>query len=510
MKKIILTIFTTAVVLIIQAQVPRTSYFMDKYANRHQLNPALTPAWGYINFPGLGNIYIGTESNLRLSNFVYPPDTGRLQTFMHRDVKADDFLKRVKKSNHIGGHFNLNVLGFGFYVNNDKFFSFDMNVKTEVGMNIPKDVFTMFKRGMTDSAGTAYNIKNMNVVARAYTEFALGYAQDVNESLRVGGKLKFLIGHADARLKVDRMDVLMSPDIWTIHPTATGTILGNFLVPEYDSAGNIRIDKVATPEKLGTSNFFGGYGAAIDLGAVYNFDKILGNLQGFTVSFGLTDLGFITYSKDKVIQAQAQHEVIYEGFDLQFENSELKIDFDKLTGQFTNMLELREIPATGDVTRALRTTTNLGLEYSFLQNKMSAGLLWSTHFGLPSTFSELTLSYNLRPVNWFSLSLSSSVAHGFFRSAGWAMNITPKYGLNLFIGMDYVPFAWTPKLDKLDYGVPFGLPIYTANVNVNFGLSIPLGRNRHHNYPRSRGSRDRDKNTDTDINIEDLPLLDEE
>jgi hypothetical protein len=213
-------------------------------------------------------------------------------------------------------------------------------------------------------------------------------------------------------------------------------------------------------------------------------------------------LGFIRYSNSS--QAQAGGKVIH-GSDMtiiRYKDDSLRIDFDHLTDQLEKMIEFRPTSATEGMTRGLRTATNLGLEYSFSQNKMSAGLLWSTYFGLPRTFSELTLSYNLRPVNWFSLSLSSSVAHGFFRSAGWAMNITPKHGLNLFIGMDYIPFAWTPKLDKLD----FGLPIYTANVNFNFGLSIPLGGNRHSNYPRSRKIV-KDVDVDVkDVNIDDLPL----
>jgi len=124
---------------------------------------------------------------------------------------------------------------------------------------------------------------------------------------------------------------------------------------------------------------------------------------------------------------------------------------------------------------------------------MSAGLLWSAHWGLPRVYNEWTISYNLRPVNWFAFTLSSSFNHGFFRSAGWAMNITPKYGLAFFFGMDYVPFAFAPKWDQLNdmigFELPFGPMIYTANINFNFGLSIPLGGNRYHKFPSRREIR---------------------
>jgi hypothetical protein len=477
-----------------QAQMPRTSYFMDKYANRHQRNPALSPAWGYVNIPGAGGINVATESNLRLSDIFYPLDNGKLGLWLNENVDSDEALKNFKKSNHIGANVNVNVLGFGFYTLNHKFFSFDYNLKIEAGANLPKTFFEFPKRGMTDSTGTTYNLKNINVAARVHSEFAMGYAQDISEDLRVGGKFKFLIGHTDARLMVDQMNILMSRDVWTINTKATGTILGAGLITfEEDSAGIIK--NFNTLDNVSLNSIFGGYGAAVDFGVVYKLDNFLDNLlpdfmlKGFTASFSLTDLGFIRYNKNNVAQAQSSEGEMIHTADSEIikigDNDGIKVDLDHLKDQFTDLIGLRETHTTKGMARGLRTTANLGLEYSFLEDKMSAGLLWSTHFGLPKTHNEITLSYNLRPCNWFSLTLSSSLAHGFFRSAGWAMNLTPKYGLNFFFGMDYVPFAYTAKFDMKigEKDISFiGLPIHTSNLNFNFGMSVPIGGNRYHKY----------------------------
>ncbi|MCL2412818.1 MAG: DUF5723 family protein [Bacteroidales bacterium] len=501
MKKIIFIIFTATFVFSLQAQTLRTSYFMDKYHNRHQRNPAMSPAWGYISLPVLGNIQLGLQSNMRLADFLFPvgDGSGQLTTFLNPDISSNDFLRRISRFGEaLSVDANVGVLGFGFYTREHEFWSFDLNVRANGGMSIPKDFFVLLKDLDT---GRTYNFQNLNASFRAYVEFAFGHARDLTDDIRVGGKFKFLVGVADVRGFVDNFSLRTAAyidDVWTANTRGTGTVLGNFLEFEFDTATGI-MNGIRTPDNFAAGDLFGGFGAAIDLGVVWNMDNFLSTmlpgvpfLNGFTASFGLTDLGFIRYRNSS--QVRAGGEFIFDGTDLSFENSEFNIDFDHIRDEFLEMFDFRPTDATSGMARGLRTTMNAGLEYSFLNNMMSAGLLWSTHFGLPRAFNELTLSYNLRPADWFAISLSSSIVNGFFRSAGWAMNFTPKWGLNFFFGMDYVPFAWTPSWDELNdlvgFRLPFGPPIYASNINFNFGVSVPLGHNRHHNFPTRRERRD--------------------
>jgi len=494
MKKNIFTILVATFAFCVQAQTLRTSYFMDKYHNRHQRNPAMSPAWGYISFPGLGNLHFGLQSNMRLADFLFPvgDGSGQMKTFLHPDVSSNDFLRRISRFGEaLSVDAKASVLGFGFYTKHNRFWSFDLNVRANGGMNIPKDFFALLK-GL--DAGQTYNFENLNISARAYTEFALGHARDINENIRVGGKFKFLVGHADGRINIDDMSVRTAAvitDPWVVNAKVTGALLGSFLAFDFDSAGVLR--GVDMNDNLEISDIFSSWGAAIDLGVVWNMDNFLGNLlplplNGFTLSASLTDLGFIRYRNSSQVQTDAQ--TVFEGGHISFENSNVNFDLSEFVDNFLEMVRPLSTGATEGMARGLRTTANVGLEYSFLNNKMSAGLLWSTHFGLPRAFNELTLSYNLRPTNWFALSLSSSIANGFFRSAGWAMNLTPRWGLNFFFGMDYVPFAWTPRINDFDWGTRFGVPIYNANFNFNFGMSIPLGGNRHSNFPTRRERRE--------------------
>ena len=60
----------------------RTAYFLDGYTYRYRFNPSFAPERGFFAIPALGNIGIGAESNLGLSNFYFPTGNGSLNTFI--------------------------------------------------------------------------------------------------------------------------------------------------------------------------------------------------------------------------------------------------------------------------------------------------------------------------------------------------------------------------------------------------------------------------------------------
>ncbi|MCL2027568.1 MAG: DUF5723 family protein [Bacteroidales bacterium] len=507
MKKILITALTAIFALNVQGQTLRTSYFMDKYHMSHQRNPAMSPSMGYVNLPVVGNLFLGLESNIKLADFLYPvgPKNDRqLGTFMHPEISSNQFLRKIGRLGEtVGADANISVLGFGFYTKHNRFWSADLNVKVNAGANIPKDVFAFMKQLDLGEDG-GFDWKNLNVAARGYVELAIGHARDIEilgHDFRMGAKIKPLVGLVDGRIKVDDLTLRTTAEKWTLNADAYASVLGGLVTLEEKRDAENNLDGVdfglvdlGNVEIMDLINF----GVALDLGVVYNMDNLLEALlpslplKGFTVSLGITDLGFIRYKQST--GAAFDKNFWYDGVKVVREKDEegkgsWKEDLDYLKDQFDEIAKNIEITGEGGkVSRGLRTTTNIGLEYSFLNDKMSAGLLYSTHWGLPRRFNELTLSYNLRPCRWYSLSLSTSVWNGFFRTAGWAMNFTPKYVFNFFIGMDYFPFAWTPQIGD-NWPLPWGLPVYNANFNLNLGMSIPLGGNRHAKYGGTKRER---------------------
>lgn len=440
------------------SQLNRTSYFMDKYTHRHVLNPAMTPKHGYFYLPGLGPLSLGVETNMGISTFLFPlSNSNRLGTFLHPEVSSEQFLSKIQEKNTFSFDNTLNILSFGFFApGGSGFWTFDLGVKTNANLNIPYNFFSFLKNGMS-SRNTFYDIKNFKVAVDVYSEAALGYSRDITDELRVGGKVKFLVGVGGAEFNFQKFDIHMSEDAWGVSTLAEGRVYGEGVSFTTDSLGHIDGAKV---ENMGV----GGYGGAIDLGAVYKFED-------FRFSFGLTDLGFISYKKDNVKVARADGSVSFTGFDGLNIGDSNKIEgldgaIDNLKDDLLTMAEFHEI-ASESKNRFLRTTISAGVEYILWDDKFTAGLLSTTRFGAPRVTTELTLSANLRPVNWFAFSASYSFIASQFGSIGWGLHFTPKWGLNLFLGGDYIPLRVTPQF----------IPVKDANFNFYFGLSVPIGCN---------------------------------
>ena len=208
-----------------------------------------------------------------------------------------------------------------------------------------------------------------------------------------------------------------------------------------------------------------GFGFGIDLGASY---KILNNL---TVSAAILDLGFINWSKSNTTIAKTEGEHTYNDFmnDIDPDNYNPE-DFenmnpDEIQNYVTSntdifdldLIQFQEGEAKSRKT-TLRSTLNIGAEITLLNNKLGFGVLSSTQFTLPSSYSELTVSANYRPRNWFGATLSYSFLHSEFKTVGIGLKLGP-----IFIGSDYL-------MTKA--------PGDANRANAYIGCSIPLGKKR--------------------------------
>ena len=144
------------------------------------------------------------------------------------------------------------------------------------------------------------------------------------------------------------------------------------------------------------------------------------------------------------------------------------------TYNYSNYNEFEDIVQSGDVlnydllglkiddsqsksrTTSLHSTLVFGAEYSLLNNWLVLGALSTTRMVEPKTQSELTLSANIRPRNWFNLAASYSIIQSAGKSFGLAMKLGP-----LFVGTDYM-----------------FLGSNTKSVNAFLGISFPLGKKK--------------------------------
>lgn len=431
------------------AQV-KSAYFMEGSVQRLDMNASFVPLRGYVNIPFIGSIGVDVNSNfLSVRNFLYPsPDGSGVVTFMHESVDARDFLHRMRRNNHVDVSLRENLLGFGSFTRR-YFWSFNLNLRSESSLTVPKEFFELLKR---PGNGT-YDMDRFRFESDNWLEFAFGAAFPVeilDHRVEVGARVKGLVGLAQVRADVTRLDVCTGEEEW--RADFSGDISANVMFMDYSTRYGRMPLSDALDGDFGPGGGRGGWGLAFDLGASTRFldDRL-------RVSVGLNDLGFIRWSSSGALRiAVEEQSVSFRGYDFDVD------DFDYDTPD--DVMAVVSEPAA--LSRMLNATLNLGAEYNILEDRIGFGLLSQIRFCGTHTSSELTLSANFRPLHWFSGTLSHSIVQNRMGIFGLALNFHPSW-INFFLGADYVGLRWTR-------GVP--LPVGMKAANFYFGLAVPISR----------------------------------
>jgi hypothetical protein len=449
----------SSVTMTAAAQSLRTGYFSDSYLYRHRLNPALGNTSGYVGLPLWGNMNVGLSSNFGVKNFIYTKPGGGLTTFMDGSVSASDFLGDLKKNNKLLMDLDFNVLSVGFNAFGG-YNTVELGVHSSVGMSLPRDLFAFMKELKNDD----YDISDIKVKGRAYGSIELGHSREVNEALRVGAKVKVLLGIAYANAEFDQLKATFTDDAWQMNMRGKVAVAcgGQFTtgsdgyVDGYDDA----------------TAGLNGFGLGVDLGATYDMGEWV---DGLKLSASVLDLGFMRWKDCAVAVANEHNTFTFQGFnnlqmhqvdedgrqpytgtiDQQWED--LKDDLEQL-GKLTNQGKTTE-------TEALAATISLGAEYELpCYKKVSFGALYTERFGALYDFVEGRINVNYAPSKAFDLSLSGSAGT---YGLGWgALANLHLPGFNIFFGSDRI-YSGSVNSDFV--------PLDNASINFSMGINFPFG-----------------------------------
>ena len=446
----------SAVAISAMAQNSNSSYFMESMANRHEINPAFTPDYNYVSpLPALGGMLIGSNSNIGVSDFLFKHN-GQLVTGLNQAISADEFLSGLKNGANLDLNMKLNILSFGFKKWGG-YNTFGLSVHSTTGITLPYELFEFAK----NTGNKTYDMGDVNAHAMSYAELALGHSRQINEKLRVGAKLKFLFGLGRADLKLQNLKAdLAGENKWTVSGQAVADVsMKGFTylstTDEYNNPDNGTYDKIDDVDVDGFG--LGGFGMAVDLGAVYQID------DDWRVSASVLDLGFISWSEN----AQAVNrsdEFVFDGFHDISVNDGVGVPFEDQTDnygdQITDFINLRDNGNKGGRTTGIGATLNFGAEYNLpVYRKITFGLLSSTRIKGAYTWTEGRLSANWTPLKWLDGGVNFAV-NSFTASMGWVLNIHPK-GYNFFIGMDHLLGKTSKEFIPL-----------SSNASLNLGMSI--------------------------------------
>ena len=107
---------------------------------------------------------------------------------------------------------------------------------------------------------------------------------------------------------------------------------------------------------------------------------------------------------------------------------------------------------------------NVGVEYAFLDKKMSVGLLSRSQFFKNTISEEITISVNARPTERFNTSLSTSFFEGRLGSVGVGVGLRTGF-IHWTLAADYIPFQLSTY-----QGTP--IPYNTKTFNISLGVNL--------------------------------------
>jgi hypothetical protein len=445
----------------VNAQNLKSGYFSDGYLYRHSLNPAFASRQSYVAMPGIGNLNVTMNSNIRVDKIFYNVD-GKTALFFHPKVDAGSFLSSIHDKNRISVDLHEQLLGFGFK-GIGGFNTIEINARANVGVNIPGSLFRLAKQGIENKT---YDISDFAAHADAYGEIALGHSHQINEKLRIGAKMKFLLGVANIDADFKKAQLTLGEDEWVgVTNAEIQTSLKKMAYKIEETERGPEGDEHTHRYVSGVENSkwgINGFGLAFDLGATYKLD------DNWSFSAALLDLGYIGWNNNYVASTngdKAIHTSTYIfNVDDEARNS-FEDESKRLTEGLSELYELDDMGNKGSRSRGLAPTMNLGVEYTpDFYRKMSFGLMNNSRMGKYG-WTEFRLSTNVAPTNIFSATANLAFGtYGF--SFGWLLNFHPN-GFNMFLGMDHT----LSKLAKQ------GAPL-SGRGNVNVGINIPFGDNK--------------------------------
>ena len=458
MKKIkyIALLLGTTLALNGTAQTAKSAYFLDGAFYNYQMNPAMKAERGFFSV-GIGNLALGTNGNVGISNFLYPMGNNKLTTFMSSRVSQDEFLNKLPDASRIGFNLDETLLATGFRMFRG-FTTISISLHSDMGLSLPKGFFEFAKKGFQNQR---YSFSGINVNTQNYAAVTIGHSREIIEGLRVGVNAKYLLGLAYADVTVDKLNLELSESHWLAESHAQAKIgIGTDARLTTDGEGMINGMELGPIAPSAT-------GFAFDLGIVYDMNAIV---PGLTLSASVTDIGKLNWRHTQLLNSY-EGKVEFNGLeeiDPEDFNKTWEAEMEKLGEDASEMIKF-ELGDVESSSTALNTTMYLGAEYNMpFYNPLSVGILYGQRF-TSSAFNkwhEVRGYANIAPHKWIEASVNfGTTSYG--TSLGWMLNFHPA-GLTFFVGSDYMVTKVTPMF----------IPVNDLNTHITLGMNLALGKRK--------------------------------
>lgn len=421
------------------------SYFFETSIQRNKLNAAFAPRNSFVSVPAIGDIGIGSVSNVGLSNFFFPKD-GKLLPYLNKGVSLDEFTNSIPDAPFEDLGLNVDLLSLGFSVGRGGYLTIGASVVGQAGIASPKDLYIFPKKGMSGGNDDVYDLSGTGVNLGAYSQLSVGYSQELFKGLSLGARVKVLVGAAGMTAGIsDGSRITFTPDKVAAGINAEGYVSG------------VAFDSSTMQVDFSTLTPVNGFGMAFDLGAEYRmtFNSFV---SGLNLSFAVNDLGWLKYKNASKITAGG--EVSYEAGTISVAGllgDEASDPFREVKEQVDKLIGSVDVRRADDFKYDIVPSFYAGLEVPFMKEVFSLGLLYSN----VRKQSHLTASLNISPARWFNLGANYTFL-GPANLYGAYLELIPKAGVGLFLAAETSSFkvnSWMIPVDNLSFNARAGLNI---------------------------------------------------
>lgn len=466
----ILIILLTLIITDVSAQNSQVGYFMN-LPQGHLMNPAFRPSSSiYVGLPALSGIDLNINNNFVNFSDIFMKDqvSDSIFSFLHtgnNNATVTSFLSKVKERNFIEPEVMTQLLGVGFAVGENSYFSLDINERAEGNIVIPGDLFRLALGGNESFVGSTIDLSTLKANMVYYHEIGFGFSRNFTNKLRIGIRGKLLFGVGTVQTDNRSFGITVNDDY---SHTLSGDVAFNTSGPVeiYTSQENI-IDKVEWNKEKAKGSFFSGTknpGLGLDIGATYDLtDRI-------SLAASINDLGFIRWKND-VSNVEFRSTFDFSGFDMLDVINGTKT-MDELASEMGDSLKNSVIISNTakPFTTFLPASVTLGGSYT-LNKYMTFGLLSYTRFIGKQVREAVTISANASLSNVLSASLSYTMTNHRFDNLGAGIAVRAGWA-QFYIMTDRIPVSWNRiKSDNTN----FVLPNNWNTMNLRLGLNLVFG-----------------------------------
>ena len=443
MKKLLFFIFFSSCIGGF-AQQDFTIYNMQETPQSNYNNPSNQFNGSfYVGLPVISSTYISLSN----SDFAYSDAIKKVGDSLNVDFQ--NVLDMVNNDNYLSFNTRVDLLSFGITISPTTQFTFNMTENLNFRMNYTKDFIELIYKGNAGFDDNTANFEGIGISLNHYREYAFGISHQLNEQLRIGGKLKYLYGMEN--IYSERTDISLVTDPQTFELTFLADI-------SIKTSGINNIDD----NNEGESDYFfnrKNRGFAVDLGANYQLNDKLSLIAS------ILDLGGIKWMNNTVSYSNNGEEFVYNGIELNAfaeENEQSATDdgetsFDRVLDSLEQSLA---IDTTYDsYTAPITSRFYIGANYKLNEQSMVGGVIQSEVFQR-KIIPSITLSYNRKVAEFFSVAGSYTIINGSYTNLGLGFNLNPG------------PVQLYAVTDNI-----FGLfwPQHNRHIQLRFGLNFIFG-----------------------------------